>query len=82
MGYSGVDTSLSSFHGFIKKIVLHEAGHTMDLADQPVTGTSCSGQTAGESVMNYICNSSTGKNDSENYIPTDLTSCDNNSIQY
>jgi hypothetical protein len=53
----------------IQKVMQHELGHTMGLADMP---GSCGNQTAQGSVMNMFC----GTNDAENNMPTTVTPCD------
>jgi hypothetical protein len=78
-GYPTYDENAPNYHTFIKKVMLHEIGHTMDLAEQPSDdGAQCAGQTAGQSVMNYQC----GTNDAANNIPTAVTNCDNASAHY
>lgn len=73
-GYPVYDQGAANYHTFIKKVILHEIGHTMDLDEQTVVvGAQCAGQIAGESVMNYQC----GTNDVANNMPTIVTSCDN-----
>lgn len=73
-GYPVYDQGAGNYHTFIKKVMLHEIGHTMDLDEQTViVGAQCAGQIAGESVMNYQC----GTNDMANNIPVIVTSCDN-----
>ncbi|MDQ3744802.1 MAG: hypothetical protein M3444_10500 [Acidobacteriota bacterium] len=69
------DQSLPSFADAILKVMLHEIGHTMGLADVPVPDitANCGGQTARNSVMNGKC----GVNDEGNNLPTDVTDCDN-----
>ncbi len=70
------DSGASTYDGFISKVTLHEIGHTMGLRDQPTTPYAyCGGQTPGESVMNGGC----GTNDSSGNLPTNVTSCDNQS---
>jgi hypothetical protein len=69
------DMNAGNFHQAVFKQTLHEVGHTMGLFDQPTGGGSCGGQTAGQSVMNAMCNT----NDSLNNMPTSVTNCDNQS---
>jgi hypothetical protein len=65
----------SGYYTFILKVMLHEAGHTMGLAD----GDNAN---ARQSVMNGY----SGTNDSNNYLPTSVQPCDdgsvNNILQY
>ena len=78
-GYPNYDENAGNYHAFIKKVMLHEIGHTMDLTDQPfVAGAQCGGQVAGESVMNYQC----GTNDVAGNVPSMVTACDNASVHY
>lgn len=59
----------AAYHDFIKKVMLHEIGHTMSI-NHP------SSETSGQSVMNgYI-----GVNDSSNNLPTSVQSCDDSSV--
>lgn len=78
-GYTLLDQGASNYQTFIEKVTLHEIGHTMGLADQPIsiTNTICLGQTAGESVMNGQC----GTNDADNNMPTSVMYCDNQAVQ-
>lgn len=78
-GYVFIDPSADNFHTYIQKVMVHEIGHTMGLADQPVRPGICSGQIAGQSVMNLQCET----NDSLNNLPAPslgLPSCDNQSV--
>jgi hypothetical protein len=78
-GYADYDESADNYHTFIKKVMLHEIGHSMDLYEQPVVdGAQCAGQVAGESVMNVQC----GTNDTAANMPTVVTACDNASAHY
>jgi len=61
----------AGYLNFLVKVMLHEAGHTMGLAD---VGT---GQVPGQSVMN----SYSGTNDSGNNDPTSVQPCDNSAVQ-
>jgi hypothetical protein len=74
-GYPTYDQTIPlMYHAFVKKVMLHEIGHTMDLDDQPSNpGLVCGGQTAGESVMNVQC----GSNDVASNMSSFITSCDN-----
>lgn len=81
-GYSNYDPSAGNYHEFIQKVMTHEAGHTMNLMDQPGYGGTCDGQVAGQSIMNEQC----GTNDAANNLPTPnpfgpFPACDNESIQ-
>ncbi len=68
------DSSKAGYSNAFTKATLHEIGHTMGLANEPInTSLSCDGQVAGESVMNAECN----VNDSANNMPTAVTTCDN-----
>jgi hypothetical protein len=66
-----------SYATVFMKIVLHELGHTMGLADTatPSSGHTCD-QTNGTSVMNLPCNA----NDSEGNMAEDVTECDQNAV--
>ena len=78
-GYPNYDENAGNYHAFIKKVMLHEIGHTMDLTDQPfIDGAQCGGQVAGESVMNYQC----GTNDIAGNVPSMVSACDNASVHY
>ena len=68
------DQGAANYHTFIKKVMLHEIGHSMYLNDQP--GPACGGQVAGQSVMNGAC----GTNDVANFLPTSVQACDNAAI--
>ena len=72
------DSSATDYTTGILKVMLHEIGHTMGLNDEPVPNlnASCGGQTAGISVMNGKC----GINDRGNNLPTDVTSCDDQTV--
>jgi hypothetical protein len=72
------DQNGSDFGTAILKIMLHEVAHTMGITDMPVPNlaANCGGQTAGQSVMNGKC----GINDRGNNLPTDIPSCDSESI--
>jgi hypothetical protein len=63
--------SSSGYYTFIRKVMLHEAGHTMGLYD--VSGVQ---QVAGQSVMNRY----SGTNEIGNNMPTDVQQCDNSSV--
>ena len=71
LGSSGWNVSGSRFHLAVKKLALHEIGHTFRLADQPIVCPSPQ-----VSIMNVGC----GVNDSSGNIPSDVTSCDNDGI--
>lgn len=60
----------TTYYNFVKKVMLHEAGHTMGLA-HPTS------ETAGQTVMNGYLRT----NDSGNYIPTQVQFCDDLSVQ-
>ena len=60
----------SVYYSFIKKVALHEGGHTMGLDDSP------SPQTPRQTVMNGY----TTTNDSNNAMPTVVQSCDDNVV--
>ena len=60
-----------TYPNFIRKVMLHEAGHTMGLDDVP-DGQ----QVARETVMNGY----SGTNDSNNFDPTAVQSCDDRSV--
>lgn len=79
-GYPCYDQSAGDYHTFIQKVMAHEIGHTMGLADQPRNpNLQCDGQVAGQSVMNSQC----GTNDQGNNLPAPalgLPPCDNGSI--
>jgi hypothetical protein len=60
----------TAYYNFIKKVILHEVGHTMGLNE--FSGTLVAGQT----VMNgYVM-----ANDSTNRVPLEIQNCDNNSV--
>lgn len=59
----------SSFQTYMKKLMLHEMGHALGLADM---GLGCAQEGDGDSVMNQVC----GINDSLGNMPTSVTSCD------
>jgi hypothetical protein len=59
----------SGYYSFVRKVMLHEAGHTMGLDHPPI-------QFSGQSVMNTY----SGTNDSGNNIPTEVQPCDNNKV--
>ena len=59
----------SGYYTFLKKVMLHEAGHTMGLAD----GDNAN---AGQSVMNGYSDT----NDSNNFLPTSVQTCDDGSV--
>jgi hypothetical protein len=61
----------SAYYNFIKKVMLHETGHTMGLAE-----ISADQQVAGQSVMNAY----SGTNDSNNNMPTNVQACDDASV--
>ena len=65
------DPNSSDYYTFIRKVMLHEAGHTMGLGEIPD-----SQQVAGQSVMNKY----SGTNDSANNQPTDVQPCDDSSV--
>ena len=69
--YTTVSLSFSDdgYDAFMTKTTLHEIGHTMGLADNPLAP-------AGQSVMNL----QNGTNDSGNNMPSAVTSCDNSSV--
>jgi hypothetical protein len=60
----------SGYYSYVRKAMLHEAGHTMGLGE--VNGA----QTAGQTVMN----SYSGTNDSGNNMPISVQPCDDNSV--
>lgn len=61
----------SGYYSFVKKVMLHEIGHTMGLDE-----INPSQQTAQHSVMN----SYSGTNDSNNNLPTTVRTCDDTSV--
>ncbi len=70
------DPSSAGYDTMFLKQTLHELGHTMGLDHPPnPTGNGCD-QPDGASVMNYTCNT----NDSANNMPTDVTTCDNQTV--
>lgn len=70
------DPNSAGYDTMFLKQALHELGHTMGLDHPPnPTGNGCD-QTDGASVMNYTCNT----NDSGNNMPTDVTTCDNQTV--
>jgi hypothetical protein len=80
-GYSNYDPSAGNYHDFIRKVMTHEIGHTMNLYDQPVYEATCGEQVAGQSIMNAQC----GPNDMYNNLPAPsfgpFPDCDSESIQ-
>lgn len=60
----------AAYYSFVRKVMLHEAGHTMGL------GEAGSPQVTGQSVMNGY----SGTNDINNFIPIEVQSCDDNSV--
>jgi hypothetical protein len=64
--------SASNYQKFVQKVMLHEAGHSMGLADIPVAS-----QAAGQSVMN----NPVGANDSSNNAPTTVQQCDDTAVE-
>ncbi len=81
LGSNPINTTLSTFPGFVTKGQRHEIGHPMGLTDQP---GDCSNQTPGQSVMNYACSDSTATgrmyNDASNNLPSGIQSCDNSAV--
>jgi hypothetical protein len=72
------DPQASSFSNALLKVMLHEVGHTMGLNDVPADlSQGCGGQTAANSVMNGKC----GVNDEGNNLPTNVTACDNSTVE-
>jgi hypothetical protein len=71
------DPSQPGYDSIFLKVGLHELGHTHGLTDAPLpaSGNGCD-QSDGATAMNYLC----GANDSANNAPTDVTGCDNNTI--
>jgi len=70
------DPGSAGYDSMFLKQTLHELGHTMGLNHPPnPTGNGCD-QTDGASVMNYACNA----NDSANNMPTDVATCDNQTV--
>jgi hypothetical protein len=70
------DPNSAGYDTMFLKQALHELGHTMGLDHPPnPTGNGCD-QTDGASVMNYACDT----NDSANNMPTDVTTCDNQTV--
>jgi len=59
----------NAYYSFVRKIMLHEAGHTMGL-NEPIS------EISGQSVMNGY----SGTNDSSNVMPIEVQSCDDNSV--
>jgi len=57
----------------VKKVMLHEIGHSLGLDD--VTPPDCSQQN-GKSIMNAVCNVNGQPNDSEEQMPSSLQDCD------
>jgi hypothetical protein len=70
------DSNVSGYNSIFRKVMLHELGHSMGLRDVPTGQGQCFGQTANRSVMNGIC----GQNDRNNNMPTDVATCDNQSV--
>ncbi len=79
LGFPNYDPNSANYHAFIQKLMVHEIGHSMGLANQPLGAGPCAGQVAGQSVMNAAC----GTNDVANNLPAamvGLTPCDNQSL--
>jgi hypothetical protein len=68
------DDEEAGFDTAVQKVVMHEIGHTMGLAD--VRDSPCA-RTRGRSVMNGLC----GVNDSGGAQPLDVTNCDTETIR-
>lgn len=62
---------------YFMKIMLHELGHSMGLADVKPDGAVC-GDNAGKTVMNQVCS---GGNDTAGMIPKKPQGCDNKAVQ-
>lgn len=78
-GQQFFDKTLGNYLTALKKVVMHEIGHTMGEGEEPASttpGATCGGQTAGNTLMNGMC----GTNDSANNLPTAPTQCDKNTI--
>ena len=73
--FSSMDPTQSAYQTLYFKIVLHETGHLLGMADIPATSPCNSG--AGQSVMYQVC----GVNDSAQGIPFSITSCDNSVVE-
>jgi hypothetical protein len=71
------DPSQPGYDTIFLKVGLHELGHTHGLTEAPLpaSGNGCD-QPDSATVMNYLC----GANDSAGNAPTDVTGCDNNTI--
>jgi hypothetical protein len=73
-----IDPNQPGYSNIFEKLMLHEIGHSMGITDTPVPdeGANCGGQSSGQSVMNGKC----GVNDQGNNMPTNVTTCDSQSI--
>jgi hypothetical protein len=71
------DPGKAGYETFFLKQSLHELGHTLGETDAPLpsSGNGCD-QTDGATVMNSGC----GANDYTNNMPTDVATCDNNTV--
>lgn len=78
-GIPGFTPGETGYDTVFLKVALHESGHTMGLGHPPLPppGTNCDGQVRGDTVMNNVCNI----NDQANNMPTDVTTCDQNTVR-
>jgi len=60
----------SSYYSFVKKVMLHEAGHTMGLNDAGLPNV----------ALNSVMNQPNSTNDSNNNMPTQVQPCDDSSL--
>lgn len=70
------DPNAPGYDTMVQKVAMHEIGHTMGLREAPLVNNTHCDQPNGATVMNGYC----GTNDSQNNLPTTVTTCDNNAV--